>query len=354
MTQHLEEIRQISWTNIRCYSVSIHFTIAVEHLDKLKDTIEKFRTDEHFRVVLSEASQLGQSLGVEDNFPIEGDVRKRKKKKQFDYEAEDENISCPENNFRINFFFAVLDTTIKLYQKEFSNLRLTPIANLFKKYSETVLKLTDCSICGEIADKYVEYDTVIVIIDLILLNIAAYRHILFNSVFKNFWKLAIVLLVVESYSTWLMIPKNQPAIQYNITEPDLPDTVIYLDNLDFYKVCLNVTLSESSFVIMVYILTCLYTRFASVGIIPFEKVCKTITLSSSGMFLLLPSLIWDIQVHEYHLQFISLYTTLSQLIAHKALCDCYKVWSLFVIFFSYLTKLYVMEKSNMFLELVSY
>nr|CAH7747666.1 unnamed protein product [Callosobruchus chinensis] len=107
------------------HSVTINFTIAVEHLDKLKDTIEKFRTDEHFRVVLSKASHLGQSLGVEDNFPIEGDIRRRKKKKQFDYEAKDENISCPENNFRINFFFAVLDTTIKLYQKEGSNLRLT-------------------------------------------------------------------------------------------------------------------------------------------------------------------------------------------------------------------------------------
>nr|CAH7721803.1 unnamed protein product [Callosobruchus chinensis] len=124
-----EQLMQINYLEIKAVkmlqSVSINFTIAVEHLDKLKDTIEKFRTDEHFRVVLSEASQLGQSLGVEDNFPIEGDVRRRKKKKQFDYEAEDENISCPENNFRINFFFAVSDTTIKLYQKDFSNLRLT-------------------------------------------------------------------------------------------------------------------------------------------------------------------------------------------------------------------------------------
>nr|CAH7735439.1 unnamed protein product [Callosobruchus chinensis] len=113
-------------------SVSINFTIAVEHLDKLKDTIEKFRTDEHFRVVLSDASQLDQSLGVEDNFPIGGDVRRRKKKKQFDYEAEDENISCPENNFRIYFFFAVLDTTIKPYQKDFSNLRLTNMGTISK------------------------------------------------------------------------------------------------------------------------------------------------------------------------------------------------------------------------------
>lgn len=38
--------------------------------------------------------------------------------------------------------------------------------------------------CKEIADKYVEYDIVIIIIDLVLLNTMAYRHILLNTDFK--------------------------------------------------------------------------------------------------------------------------------------------------------------------------
>jgi hypothetical protein len=34
-----------------------------------------------------------------------------------------------------------------------------------------------------VADKYIEYDPVIIMIDLVLLNEQAYRHILYNSSF---------------------------------------------------------------------------------------------------------------------------------------------------------------------------
>jgi hypothetical protein len=35
--------------------------------------------------------------------------------------------------------------------------------------------------CHEVADKYVEYDNVLVVLDLILHRVGAYRHVLFNS-----------------------------------------------------------------------------------------------------------------------------------------------------------------------------
>lgn len=62
-------------------------------------------------IVLGEASYLAQSLGFDDSFPTESGVRRRKKKKQFSNgdEDEDENTSSPENNLKINLFFAALD-----------------------------------------------------------------------------------------------------------------------------------------------------------------------------------------------------------------------------------------------------
>lgn len=38
--------------------------------------------------------------------------------------------------------------------------------------------------CHEITDKYIEYEPVAILIDLILLTRSAYRHVLFNSKFK--------------------------------------------------------------------------------------------------------------------------------------------------------------------------
>ena len=38
--------------------------------------------------------------------------------------------------------------------------------------------------CNEVADKYIEYDSIIIFLDILLLQRPAYRHILINSKFK--------------------------------------------------------------------------------------------------------------------------------------------------------------------------
>lgn len=52
------------------------------------------------------------------------------------------------------------------------------------------------------ADRYIEYDPVIVLVDLVLLAKPAYRHLLYNSDFKSYWKLLIVLILGESFRKW--------------------------------------------------------------------------------------------------------------------------------------------------------
>ncbi|VDO28742.1 unnamed protein product [Heligmosomoides polygyrus] len=57
---------------------------------------------------------------------------------------------------------------------------MEPAVSLYQRYSEGVIRLSDCKGCGEVVDKYVEYDTMLVVIDLIIHNISAYRHLLYN------------------------------------------------------------------------------------------------------------------------------------------------------------------------------
>ncbi|XP_044756611.1 protein ARV 2 isoform X2 [Coccinella septempunctata] len=102
------------------------------------------------------------------------------------------------------------------------------VENLFRKYSPTVLKLTNCEKCHRVADKYVEYDVIIIIIDLILLQQRAYRHILFNSNYKNLWKLSVIILLIDTYIDWSSYNKYYgfKKIQYDGD----------YDNFDFYKI----------------------------------------------------------------------------------------------------------------------
>ncbi|XP_052754165.1 protein ARV1 isoform X2 [Galleria mellonella] len=73
---------------------------------------------------------------------------------------------------------------------------------LYKTYGPSVLKLTKCDKCKGIVDKYIEYDPVIVMIDLVLMSKEAQRHVLYNTGFESYWKLFIILMMLETYGVW--------------------------------------------------------------------------------------------------------------------------------------------------------
>lgn len=56
-----------------------------------------------------------------------------------------------------------------------------PVKSLYVAYSNNHIKLTDCPSCQNVVDSYVEYDNVLLFIDLLLLKPEAYRHLVFNS-----------------------------------------------------------------------------------------------------------------------------------------------------------------------------
>ncbi|SCV04744.1 LAMI_0H18734g1_1 [Lachancea mirantina] len=53
--------------------------------------------------------------------------------------------------------------------------------SLYVTYSSDHIKLTDCAKCGEVVDCYVEFDNILLFIDLLLLKREAYKHLVFNS-----------------------------------------------------------------------------------------------------------------------------------------------------------------------------
>lgn len=104
----------------------------------------------------------------------------------------------------------------------------------------------------------------------------------------------------------------------------------------FYKLSWNVALSKKviliiqfilsyfleslCFITVLYLLTRIYCFFVQKIPISFVQIWKSLTVSGFGIFLLLPSLVWDTSVQEFHLGVVSLYTTLSQLLAYTGIC----------------------------------
>lgn len=62
------------------------------------------------------------------------------------------------------------------------------LKELYKTYSPTIQKLAECDKCGKIADKLIESESLVIIIDLVLLSSQAQRHVLYNTSCKNLYK----------------------------------------------------------------------------------------------------------------------------------------------------------------------
>eukprot|EP01116_Phalansterium_solitarium_P024921 TRINITY_DN927_c0_g1_i1.p2 TRINITY_DN927_c0_g1~~TRINITY_DN927_c0_g1_i1.p2 ORF type:complete len:252 (+),score=63.46 TRINITY_DN927_c0_g1_i1:962-1717(+) len=79
----------------------------------------------------------------------------------------------------------------------------------FQEFSKGNIRLVHCDYCKEVVDKYVEYDFVIIFLDLILHRIQVYRHILFNRTeYCDKWipipymKIFVLYVFFEAYIKW--------------------------------------------------------------------------------------------------------------------------------------------------------
>lgn len=136
-------------------------------------------------------------------------------------------------------------------------------------------------------------------------------------VFQKFWKLSVILLLLESYSNFILNNKESHGSYLNETVSHSFNEEIYLDDLRFYKEVLRVLFQTSGFVVFMYLFTRIYSFFNKKPNIPLFLIWKTVTLSNCSIFLILPALIWDIHAYNSHYYFILIYSTLSQLIIYK-------------------------------------
>nr|ACI49149.1 hypothetical protein Cbre_JD20.004 [Caenorhabditis brenneri] len=73
----------------------------------------------------------------------------------------------------------------------------------YKKYSEDVIRLTECEKCHELVDKYIEYDVVLVVIDLMLQYVQAYRHLLLNVKIERPERLFVIFWLSHAAEVWM-------------------------------------------------------------------------------------------------------------------------------------------------------
>lgn len=94
----------------------------VKMLTEIKNFFHELRSDSSFKAMLNEAKKIAEDIDCETVFPAISLVRPRKKKVFFDYECRDEPVESPELNFKVNFYFYIVDVVVSKLNDRFEQL----------------------------------------------------------------------------------------------------------------------------------------------------------------------------------------------------------------------------------------
>lgn len=198
---------------------------------------------------------------------------------------------------------------------------------LYRRYCPSVLKILKCEKCGLLADKYIEYDPVIVFVDLILIEKPAYRHLLYNSNFKSYWKLIIILWLAESLRIWFACEISRTELNASETE------LIYNDasqDCNFYSVLLHTAFAFAAFICAVILITEL--KWFIIGRKPYKYSIKDLShaliVGGCGKLLGFLGIVWRHIASGHYYLLIQGYTVLCLFTAYSVVCKSGKGGSL--------------------------
>ncbi|KAI6184298.1 Protein ARV [Aphelenchoides bicaudatus] len=178
-------------------------------------------------------------------------------------------------------------------------------SKLYIQYEKDVIKLTTCDKCKQITDKYVEYDRVLIFIDLILQYLQAYRHLFKNVTYESYWRVIIVFTMFSAYQKWTHERSSLPDLK-----------LVYELEWQFYK-----SLLESASEIVVYSIVVLLLTQAFGHKIPNTKkfLCTTMC-GFYGNFLMVFTIIWNLHDQLPFVLAIQAFLIISHIQVQRVLC----------------------------------
>lgn len=199
------------------------------------------------------------------------------------------------------------------------------LEELYRRYCPRVLKLLKCNKCGLLADKYIEYDPAVILVDLLLIEKRAYAHLLYNSNLKSCWKLAIVIWLVESFRNFSLCgsdPRKDLGIERILNS-------IFEGRCNLYLILFRTAFSFAVFFLVVILLTEMkrfFSRERHNGY-SVSNLSRALVIGGSGKLLGLLEIVWRHLSLGPHYVFIQGYTFLCLLAAYTVVCNSGKVGS---------------------------
>lgn len=168
------------------------------------------------------------------------------------------------------------------------------VNKLFRKFeNSSVISLEICQKCGKNVDSYIEYSTVIKLLDCCLLHPPVYRHLHYNNEanVKSRIKLFLISIIVESVCKLSVFKDGQT----NINDNDMKNNKLFTHEITV-ELFFNILKNLASSGILCGLITILSAVSARIGQssnkLNFQQVSTIVQQTSAIKIMALPVLIW--------------------------------------------------------------
>eukprot|EP01083_Nonionella_stella_P158002 513599_1 len=173
-----------------------------------------------------------------------------------------------------------------------------PVNNIYRDYGKGSIRLSHCPKCGKVADKYIEYQLVLILLDLILHRHQVYRHLLFNRIDYHESGVHIILLKMipalicfDAYLKWFRLAKYYESVDSVIVSLMSPKP------FDCHFIILGAAALEFVLFISGVLLCAKLLHFrVDTHFVKYNYLVMAILISSFGRLLILLMMIWDYDV----------------------------------------------------------
>ncbi|XP_053660112.1 uncharacterized protein LOC128709151 [Anopheles marshallii] len=228
-----------------------------------------------------------------------------------------------------------------------------PVSGLYRQISSTAWKMIECEKCKKPADKYIEFEVLIILIDLILLSKPAYRHILYNSDCKNLWKIGCVLILLEAYCFWSDAFRGITSISYRsrVNDPFLSEKGFYLSTIHFV---VGFLLLYGFIYLFTRVLYRTVPKVTGNGNSYPYMLLHGVILASIGKFMFIPISIWRESSTEtcmaIHIILVLMYFVISLVQMHSVVSECARSRSCSIVILAFIVKAYFLTRVSGLLQ----
>ncbi|XP_031633824.1 protein ARV1 [Contarinia nasturtii] len=167
-----------------------------------------------------------------------------------------------------------------------------PTDELYTKYSANVMKIANCEKCHQIADKYIEFEPIVIVIDLVLLSRPTYRHVLYNTDFRIHWKLSLIICLLDAYISW--------SNKFHYLASEVNDE--HFTKEKFFYLCFGLAVTDNLVLMALLSLSLRKSLLFWSAANPLMLLIKAMCLANVAKFFLLPIVIWKTQQSDFVVQ----------------------------------------------------